>query len=373
MVSNFQRGMINPKTVLYYITNVCNLSCKHCAVSKGTKIPHKEILTTEEVKQLLNTLKETGIKNVSLTGGEPFMREDIYEILEFSSKIGLTMIINTNLTIIPEKFEEIITNGYIDTLYISVDGANAQMHDYIRGSGSFDKTLRNLEYLQSINIDSEGLPLSEVIFSTVLTRNNINELKDIFDLGKKFHVSSINLEQLNISGNAVENSEALSLEKENLLEIYEKIFLLMEDYPFKVITNYVANAFIEYFNKKHNKNVPYKYFACPAVNKTLYISYDGCMVPCAAYCEQLGSGSLSPEEKQKLNLLYNEFENIIEDNMYNDFFSMRNPDFVKKNYTPCNRCKFIGVMCNPCISKYISNQACVYDLCTCSLDAIELL
>ena len=132
-----------------------------------------------------------GIKQLFLLGGEPFLREDIFEIIKYAHSCNLKTLISTNGTLLdnPGIIDKIIDSG-LDDLVVSFDGACEDTFRKIRGQGVFDKILTNLGLLNSAKKDKKSSLPNIVLFCTVMDQN-IGELTDIVRLAKKLEVSCI--------------------------------------------------------------------------------------------------------------------------------------------------------------------------------------
>jgi len=149
-----------PIIVSWLITQRCNAACKYCS---SHKIADSEELDTETVFLIARQLSQLGTKAIILTGGEPMLRDDIGEIVDFCVYHNMAVIINSNGYQIKDRIEEI---EKIHMLNLSLDGPE-NINDKIRGAGSFKQVM------EAANIASEkGIRVS---FTTVLSRVNLNK------------------------------------------------------------------------------------------------------------------------------------------------------------------------------------------------------
>jgi radical SAM protein with 4Fe4S-binding SPASM domain len=161
------------------ITQKCNLKCIHC---RNDNSPEKEI-SLVDIKKILKDSKD-GFKNlryVFIGGGEPLLRKnDLNEILKYSSRLGLTCTLNTNATLILK--EDLPLLKKFGAIQISLDGSSAQTHDKIRNvPGCFDKALKNLKLLIENNI--------EVCVRMTLFDLNYTEIFELLDKCRKMGVT----------------------------------------------------------------------------------------------------------------------------------------------------------------------------------------
>ncbi len=160
-----------PFIIFWELTRACLLACKHCRAKAQTK-PHPDELTTEEAFRVVDQIVEFGepYPLVIITGGDPLMRKDLFEILEYVVSKGLRVAIAFSGTKLAtkEKIERMKEIG-VARIAISLDGSNSEIHDYFRGkTGTFETSLRILK-------DAKDVGISRQINTTVTTFN-------IFDL-----------------------------------------------------------------------------------------------------------------------------------------------------------------------------------------------
>jgi len=165
--SNYQ---ITPKpSVAYFeLTYRCTCKCGFCERWKvGPKLAKNE-LTTEEVKKTLSEAHKIGVRNIGFTGGEPFLRKDIFEIAQFAKKIGLAITVASNGTLINKNNIGKIAKSF-DSVAISMDGIKPETHDSIRGvEGVYDKAMNAVNLLRKEAVT--------VTVNMVITEKNFMEI-----------------------------------------------------------------------------------------------------------------------------------------------------------------------------------------------------
>ncbi|MBW1777253.1 MAG: heme b synthase [Deltaproteobacteria bacterium] len=163
-----------PRLVAWEITRNCNLACLHCRAS-ATCGPYTGELDTEAALALVDQIAQTGSPIVILTGGEPLLRQDIFEVAAYGTEKGLRMVMAPNGTLITGEIARKLAGAGIKRVSISLDGAAAEIHDRFRGvKGAFDGALRGIGYLKDAGVEFQ-------INSTV-TQINLNEIPKIQDL-----------------------------------------------------------------------------------------------------------------------------------------------------------------------------------------------
>ena len=137
------------KGMYIYLTNKCNLRCKHCYMFAGKEELNE--LTSQEIFKLLKDFYDNNGKMVTFTGGEVTQRSDLIEILKYSSKLGL---VNTVLTNGVEWNEELVNKAYqyINEVQISIDGYDEDSNSNVRGNGNFGKAMSTAELFFEKNV-----------------------------------------------------------------------------------------------------------------------------------------------------------------------------------------------------------------------------
>jgi Fe-coproporphyrin III synthase len=158
--------------VVWNITRACNLKCIHCYNDSGMKKASKEI-STYKAKQVLDDLAQFGVPSVLFSGGEPLIRPDLFELLEYAHLLGLRTVISTNGTLITKEISQIISKAGVTYVGISLDGIG-DVNDKFRGvNGAFEKAVSGIKNAQEAGV-RVGLRLT-------LTKRNLQDLERIFD------------------------------------------------------------------------------------------------------------------------------------------------------------------------------------------------
>lgn len=155
-----------PSLVVWLCTAKCNMACRHCYVRGRFKGPE---LSTEEALRMVRELPELGTVHLAITGGEPFIRPDIIDIAREAVEYGLSISFNTNGSLINDELARELRKLGART-FISLDGADREVCDAIRGPGAWQKALKALSVLRSYGVE----------FSIVMTITSLN-----YKLGRK--------------------------------------------------------------------------------------------------------------------------------------------------------------------------------------------
>lgn len=163
-----------PLNVLFEVTYKCNERCGHCYVSPESK-PE---LTTSEVRRILDQLAEAGSLFLTLTGGEPFMRPDIFDIASYARQKGFALRFFTNGILITPQIADEIASLNVTDVGISLYGAKSSTHEAItRVAGSFKRSLKAFRLLRERNI--------KTVFKFTLMKQNFHEFEAVGALAEK--------------------------------------------------------------------------------------------------------------------------------------------------------------------------------------------
>src|SRR6202161_3715157 len=173
----FQLGLDAPICLTWELTYACNLSCVHCLSSSGRRDPRE--LTTAECKAVIDTLQRMQVFYVNIGGGEPTVRPDFWELVDYATAHHVGVKFSTNgVRITPEVAARLAASDYVD-VQISLDGATAAVNDTVRGAGSYAMAIRALE-----NLAAAGF--SDAKISVVVTRHNVGQLAEFAALASRY-------------------------------------------------------------------------------------------------------------------------------------------------------------------------------------------
>jgi MoaA/NifB/PqqE/SkfB family radical SAM enzyme len=138
-----------PVAMTFAVTYRCQLRCVHCSAGNHLRDDVKE-LTTEEAKQLIDDSQKLGVTIMAFTGGEPLMREDIYELISYVDKRKAMPILFTNGLLLTDENVEKLANAGLYSLFVSLDSPNPEEHDRLRGmSGLFKIAVNGIQRMKS--------------------------------------------------------------------------------------------------------------------------------------------------------------------------------------------------------------------------------
>ncbi|MCK5132538.1 MAG: SynChlorMet cassette radical SAM/SPASM protein ScmF [Candidatus Sabulitectum sp.] len=176
------------KNIYFYLTKGCNLKCRHCWIapeyqsSDGNSLP---VMDIGLMQSIIEQAKPLGLAGVKLTGGEPLMHPLISDILELIHSEGLNLTIETNgILCTPVLAEQIKRSSNRLSVSVSLDGADAQVHEWVRGvPGSFDAALEGLNNLSRVGVKPQ------IIMS--IMRRNKHQIEQVIRLAEEIGAGSV--------------------------------------------------------------------------------------------------------------------------------------------------------------------------------------
>lgn len=160
--------------IAWEVTRSCNLNCVHCRAAAHLG-PYPGELSTEKCLALIDEIAAVAAPVIIMTGGEPLLRPDIFDLASYGTKKGLRMVMATNGTLVDEPVARRMIAGGIQRVSISIDGKDAQSHDAFRGEpGAFAGAMRGIDAMKSVGMEFQ--------INTTITAANLHEIKDIHDL-----------------------------------------------------------------------------------------------------------------------------------------------------------------------------------------------
>ncbi|MGM0453675.1 MAG: heme b synthase [Thermodesulfobacteriota bacterium] len=173
------------RLVAWETTRNCNLNCVHCRAA-ATCGPYTEELDTAASYALLEQIAEVGRPIVILTGGEPLLRKDIFDIAAYGTQLGLRMVMAPNGTLVTESMAKKMADSGIQRISISLDGANAESHDSFRGvPGAFEGALRGIEAARNAGIEFQ--------VNTTITQHNADQIPKILKLAEDLGAAALHI------------------------------------------------------------------------------------------------------------------------------------------------------------------------------------
>ena len=167
-----------PKWIAWEITRRCNLRCVHCRSSSETEVKAHPDFPTEEAFRVIDDINSYAKPVIVLSGGEPLMRKDVFEIAQYGTDKGLRMCLATNGTLVNDEVCRKIKDSGIRIVSLSLDGSEERVHDDFRGQqNAFAGTIRAAGLFRKHGI--------EFIINSSFTKRNQEEIPKVYALAKK--------------------------------------------------------------------------------------------------------------------------------------------------------------------------------------------
>jgi mycofactocin radical SAM maturase len=211
LVEEMKRGLDAPICLTWELTYACNLQCVHCLSSSGQRDERE--LSTDEARKILDELRDLQVFYINIGGGEPMVRRDFFELLEYSVGNGIGVKFSTNGAFIDEeKAQRLAAMDYLD-IQISLDGVDAATNDAVRGEGSHAMAIRAMDNLKAANF-------GQFKISVVVTRHNVSQL-DEFKALADFYGAQLRITRLRPAGRGADTWHELHPTNAQQREIYD--------------------------------------------------------------------------------------------------------------------------------------------------------
>ncbi|MBN1978808.1 MAG: radical SAM protein [Anaerolineae bacterium] len=205
---------VPPLTSFYlYLTNACNLRCRHCWITPtfvdGEPSPG-ECLDVELLKRAVAEAKPLGLRSAKLTGGEPTLHPRFVEIVDYLTSEGLSLTMETNGTLIDATLARHLKNETnLAFVSVSIDGPNAEVHDPFRGvKGSFDAAVRGFRHLVEVGYQPQLIMCPH--------RGNVEHIEDVGQMAVELGAGSVKFNPVMRTGRGIAmhaHDEALGFEE----------------------------------------------------------------------------------------------------------------------------------------------------------------
>ncbi len=211
LTDEFEGGLDAPICLTWELTYACNLACVHCLSSSGRRDPRE--LTTAECKAVIDELERMQVFYVNIGGGEPTVRRDFWELLDYAVAHHVGVKFSTNGSrITAEIATRIARTDYVD-VQVSLDGATASINDRVRGPGSYATAIRAMENLAAAEFTGFKV-------SVVVTRENVGQLDAFKQLADRYR-AQLRLTRLRPSGRGADVWNELHPTAAQQRELYE--------------------------------------------------------------------------------------------------------------------------------------------------------
>jgi heme b synthase len=164
------------RLVAWETTRNCNLNCIHCRAA-ATSGPYSGELDTRSALNLIDQIAEVARPIIILTGGEPLLREDIFEIAKYGNAMGMRMVMAPNGTLVTREVADKMRDAGIQRISISLDGSTAESHDAFRGvQGAYKGALQGIANAKAAGIEFQ--------INSTITKTNLGQIPQILKLAE---------------------------------------------------------------------------------------------------------------------------------------------------------------------------------------------
>ncbi|MFQ5709114.1 MAG: radical SAM/SPASM domain-containing protein [bacterium] len=291
----FNRGervpTIGPLKAEWEVINTCNAKCQTCLHWKRKLDP--SILSTSEGKELIRQLSNSGVLNLCFSGGEPLLRRDVVELVEFAKRNSLYTSLISNGLLITERRAKDLVEARLDTIFISIDAAEARLNDQIRGiPGYFELASAAIDNLKAMRRNAGP----KIFIKTTLTIRNVNQLVPLAQLCNSKGIDGLSFQLAQkLTRTGFDFDEALLLKEPNYSLLVDQMDQVKAEF------NRVLTGSLEYHQalRKFLQNAnPFKEFRC--ISGYSFVSIDA-----------WGNIFTSPSKNYKLgNIREQSFESI---------------------------------------------------------------
>jgi radical SAM protein with 4Fe4S-binding SPASM domain len=271
--------------VQWHLTERCNLRCTHC-YQTGGKIEELSLAEIRKVMdEIIDMLKAWSVMyqlefspSMNITGGEPFLRKDLFEILEEMSTAGFAIFLLTNGTLIDEEKTEDLARLGINGVQVSIEGPE-EIHDSIRGSGSFAASCKGISHLVKAGL--------RVTLNATLSEINAEKFQDMVDIAIALGVQRLGFSRLVPSGRGLDLVNRM-IDREGVGKIYESIFGL-DTGTLKIVTGDPVASQMRNGLEIVDDCGSIATGGCAAGVSGLTILPDGAVIPCRRLAIPLGN------------------------------------------------------------------------------------
>ncbi len=208
------------RALFFEVTLRCNARCEHCGSSCGD-IVQKDEITKEEIEKVLEEIITVGHKDprtimINITGGEPLVRKDLFEIMDYANKLGYPWGMTTNGMLIDEKVVKKMEETNMGSISVSLDGLKETHESFRRVPGSYEKILKGLKLM----LKSPVIKIVQV--TTCVNKKNIDELEEIYKMLYDIGIRNWRVMKVDPIGRARDNDDIL-LDKDGIKRMVEFI------------------------------------------------------------------------------------------------------------------------------------------------------
>jgi len=250
------------RRIMWEITYKCNLRCKHCCTKAGKK--SEDELSFAQVKDVLGQFPENGLNGVYFTGGEPLMREDIFDILRAAAGKKMRVSLASNGTLITKDVAKRLVSSGVNSVHVSLDDIRPAYHDaFVGKEGAFDSTVLGIKNLIGVG--------GVVKVDYMVTNANYPQIEEFLEFVRKLGVKYVIVSSVFNVGRAKGNKK-LFLNKRERSEVDRTVVNMKKKYS-GTLNLYYARSTVQ------GKSLPLT--VCPGGKHWFHLDGIGNMSPCS--------------------------------------------------------------------------------------------
>ncbi|MFQ5791818.1 MAG: radical SAM protein [Acidobacteriota bacterium] len=273
----YRRFKSRPLWVNFDVTRNCPSRCLYCS-SWGE---NEKDLTTDQVRHILGQLKKLGAVYLGVSGGEPLLRWDLVQLIGHAKKLGFIVGINTSGMIHSEKLFSDLMDAGLNALCFSIDGASAETHERVRERNPWKTVVKSVEL--AVRLREQKRSPIRISTSTVISRSNVDELREISSLRRKLGADRNNFQPAWQQGPIDGFYEKYGFGRADR-PLLERIRDLLKTLPNGNLPGYydlLPDFYTDYERVKR--------LECFAGRAFVYVDHEGTLFPCNQFMEPLGS------------------------------------------------------------------------------------
>jgi len=323
-----------PFLIALNLTMRCNLACAHCYLDANTRdCGDANELGSEDIKRILTEISQSNPAcMVVMTGGEPLLRPDIYELCAHASSLGLMTVVGSNGTLLTEKNVQRLLDAGVSGVGISVDGLSPEFHDVFRGwKGALKHTMDGIENCRKLGLSFQ--------IHTSIHQANVGQVDEIMAWAHKQGAMVMNFFFLVCTGRGEKVTDITPLQ-------YEQVLSHLLD-----VQDQYAGMMVRARCAPHFKRLAYQRDPESPLTKAQGYEGGGCLAG-LHYCRVTPHGAVTvcPYVEESVGSLHEQSFGSIWENS-ETFQQLRNPQLTGK----CGRCEF-SLLCGGCRARPFAMQ-----------------
>jgi radical SAM protein with 4Fe4S-binding SPASM domain len=260
-------GLPKPGVGFLEVTRQCDTRCRLCYVNSGQALP--DTLTGDEIFDAIDQMVEIGVQFIALSGGDPLTRDDLPDILthicdHHGRKAGVSTSLLSLSKGLAKDFKRL---GVL--VQVSLDGSTAELNDWNRGQGAYEKAMKGIELLNEFEVPFR--------FAYVIYRHNVGDIESMVNLGVELGAREIAFGKAKLAGRAATASEQIAPGVEEMIPVYHKL------YRAEIDTRSTGTRIRCKYNQGLLSGLDDRVgcLPCGAGRTLVHVAYNGAIVPCS--------------------------------------------------------------------------------------------